>query len=108
MADPDEGVLVDFRRGDQTVVQLDEGSLHPERSTAITPMSFYKMLTTAEKEKNMTEFKVSHLAVTRKADGDVSAGTDELAIQVTNPVKFKSVADPRGTGPGFWEPQKQL
>ena len=96
VVDPEEGILLELRHGDKSLCQLDEGSLHPDRSTAISVMTMYKMLTMAERERGTTQFKVSYLSVARKSDSDVQTGTDELTIQVTNPVKFKSVADPRG------------
>ena len=99
-SDNDPGVAFDVSLGDKTVVQLDESSFTAE-GQGIATMSLFKLLVRAEKEKGLTEHRVSFLNIKRKDDLD--AGQDGFEIKLKSPMKFRCIKDPRSGGEGAQE-----
>ena len=82
---------------DKTIFQMDEGSFKGDGSTQTPVMSLFKMLIMAEREKNVTEHRMSFLTVSRQADNVVEAGTDAFSVAIRQKMKYKCVKDPRSS-----------
>ena len=77
--------------------QVDEGSFKGDGSTQAPVMSLFKMLIMAEREKNVTQHRMSFLTVSRQADAVVEAGTDSFSVSLREKMKYKCVKDPRSS-----------
>ena len=86
---------VDFKLdSDKTLVQLDESSFSSE-AQGVTTLSLFKLLVRAEKEKGLTEHRLSFCSVERKQDSNLEGGSDGFEIKIKTPMKFKCMKDPR-------------
>lgn len=95
-SDDSPGVPFSIPEGDKTTIQLDEVSFNPE-AQGVSTMSLFKMLVRAEREKGLTQHRVSFLSIERKVDGAIEAGQDGFDVKVKLPQKFKCMRDPRAT-----------
>lgn len=91
---PDTSVSFAMPLGDQSVVQLDEGSFSAQ-GQGVSSLTLYALLLRAEKEKGINEHKLSFLTVERKGDQSVEAGNDAFDVKVKTAMSFKFVKDPR-------------
>ena len=93
-SDPGPGISFALKEGDRTLVQLDEASFASEQQ-GFSTLSLFKMLVRAEREKGITQHRVSFLTIERKQDGAVEAGSDGFDIKIKNQMKFRCMKDPR-------------
>eukprot|EP00435_Cladocopium_sp_Y103_P036313 s1407_g9.t1 len=85
--------------GDKTTIQLDEMSFNPE-AQGVSTMSLFKLLVRAERERGLTQHRVSFLSIERKTDGAIEAGTDGFNVEIKTPQKFRCMKDPRAAESG--------
>lgn len=95
-SDAEPGVSFQLDQGDKTIIQLDESSFSSE-SQGISTLSLFKLLVRAEREKGLTEYRLSFLKVERKQDNAVEAGQDGFEIKIKNAMKFRCMKDPRAS-----------
>ena len=82
---------------DKTVVQIDEGSFRGDGSSQAPAMSLFKVLLMAEREKSVTEHRVSFLTLARQSDAVVETGTDSFTVTVRQKMKYKCIRDTRAS-----------
>ena len=86
---------VDFKLdSDKTVVQLDESSFSSD-AQGVTSLTLFKLLVRGEKEKGLTEHRLSFCSVERKQDNTLEGGSDGFEIKIKTPMKFRCMRDPR-------------
>eukprot|EP00438_Fugacium_kawagutii_P021208 Skav201605 [mRNA] locus=scaffold152:965507:966238:- [translate_table: standard] len=95
-ADGQPGVPFSVSQGDKTMIQLDESSFASE-AQGISTLTLFKLFVRAEREKGLTQHRVSFLTVERKQDNVVEAGQDGFEIKVKTPMKFRCMKDPRAS-----------
>ena len=75
----------------QVVLPLSKDLLLPE---SLNPEDDLRQ---AEREKGLTEYRLSFLKVERKQDNAVEAGQDGFEIKIKNAMKFRCMKDPRAS-----------
>lgn len=78
--------------GDRTLFQLDEASFAAE-AQGFQTMTLYKLLLRAEREKNLTEHRLSFMDIKRKPT--VEAGEDGFEVTIKAAMTFRCLRDPR-------------
>ena len=92
--DPVQGPELEFPQNDKTVVQVDETTLVENAAgNTVSTMTMYKLLVRLEREKQVTQHKVSYMDITR--DTSVEAGLDSFVIKPNQRMKFKVAASER-------------
>ena len=92
--DPVQGPELEFPNNDKTVVQVDETTLvENAASNTVSTMTMYKLLVRLEREKQVTQHKVSYMDISR--DTSVEAGLDSFVIKPNQRMKFKVAASER-------------
>ena len=95
-SDSSPGIPFTMSQGDRSIVQLDESSFAAE-SQGISTLSLFKLLVRGERDKGLTQHRVSFLTIERKQDGAVEAGSDGFEIKIKAGMKFRCLKDPRSS-----------
>jgi len=69
-------------------------SFNPE-AQGVSTMSLFKMLVRAEREKGLTQHRVSFLSIERKVDGAIEAGQDGFDVKVKIAAEIQMHARPK-------------
>lgn len=84
------GLEFKWPQGDKTLVQLDHSSVSPE-SAQIEVMSLYRMLVLLEKQKRVSDHKLSYSEVSRLEPG--SGQSDSFKVVIKEPQIFKFLTE---------------
>ena len=95
-AEEEQGLDFLLPLGDKSLVQLDESSWKTDGS-GTSVVTFYKLLVMCERDKNITDHKVSYMTVSRKAQTNLEQGMDGFDIQYKNKMRFKCLPQDRLT-----------
>ena len=80
----EEGLPVEWEKGDKTLIQVDYSSISPENGNTKV-MTIYRYLVLLERQKKITQYTISYAEISRQA----SADTDGFSVKVSNGHTFK-------------------